>query len=64
MGKTHLMALEPEVAKRLNHFATAFLGYHLQGKSEYRDYILGGVCLIVFFGQDTVCLRVCRSHAA
>ena len=38
LGKTHMMVLEPEQAKRLNHFATAFLGYHLQGKSEYRDY--------------------------
>jgi predicted dienelactone hydrolase len=38
IGKTHLMALEPEVAKRLNHFATAFLGYHLQGKTEYGAY--------------------------
>jgi hypothetical protein len=27
-----------EEAKRMNHFATAFFGYHLQGKSEYRDY--------------------------
>jgi predicted dienelactone hydrolase len=38
IGKTHMMVLEPEVAKRLEHFATAFLGYHLQGKSEHRDY--------------------------
>jgi predicted dienelactone hydrolase len=38
IGKTHMMVLEPEVAKRLNHFATAFFGTYLQGKSDYRDY--------------------------
>jgi predicted dienelactone hydrolase len=38
IGKGHFWLLVPEEAKRLKHFATAFFGYHLQGKSEYRDY--------------------------
>jgi predicted dienelactone hydrolase len=38
IGKAHMMVLEPEAAKRMNHFATAFFGAYLQGKSEYRDY--------------------------
>ena len=37
IGKTHMFVLEPEVAKRLHHFATAFFGTYLQGKSEYRE---------------------------
>ena len=38
IDKTHGMVFEPESAKRMNHFATAFFGTYLQGKSEYRDY--------------------------
>jgi predicted dienelactone hydrolase len=36
IGRGHMMVLDPEVAKRLHHFATAFFGTYLQGKSEYR----------------------------
>jgi predicted dienelactone hydrolase len=38
IGKGHMMVFDPEQAKRLNHFATAFFGTYLQDKSEYRDY--------------------------
>jgi predicted dienelactone hydrolase len=38
IGRRHMFVLDPEVAKRLHHFATAFFGTYLQGKSEYRDY--------------------------
>jgi predicted dienelactone hydrolase len=38
IDKTHSMVFEPESAKRMNHFATAFFGTYLQAKSEYRDY--------------------------
>jgi predicted dienelactone hydrolase len=38
VGKRHMMVLEPEQALRLHHFAAAFFGTYLQGKSEYRAY--------------------------
>jgi predicted dienelactone hydrolase len=38
IGRGHMMVLDPEVALRLHHFATAFFGTYLQGKSEYREY--------------------------
>lgn len=38
IGKGHFWLLVPEGAERLSHFATAFFGTYLQGKSEYRDY--------------------------
>ena len=38
IGKTHMMVNETLEARRLKHFTTAFLGYHLQGKHEYRYY--------------------------
>ena len=38
IGEGHMMPFDPEVAKRLNHFATAFFGTYLQGKSEYRNF--------------------------
>jgi predicted dienelactone hydrolase len=38
IGRSHMMPFNPEVSKRLNHFATAFFGTYLQGKSEYRQY--------------------------
>jgi len=38
VGKEHLMVFEPESAKRMNHFATAFFGYHLQGREDYARY--------------------------
>ena len=33
-----MMVIGLEQMKRINHFATAFFGTYLQGKSEYRDY--------------------------
>ena len=38
VGRGHMFVLDPEQALRLHHFATAFFGTYLQGKSEYRDY--------------------------
>jgi predicted dienelactone hydrolase len=38
IGRKHMFVLDPEMAKRLHHFTTAFFGYYLQGKSEYREY--------------------------
>jgi predicted dienelactone hydrolase len=38
IGRGHMMVYEAEAEKRLNHFATAFFGTYLQGKSEYREY--------------------------
>lgn len=38
VGQRHSMVFDPEQVKRMNHFATAFFGTYLQGKSEYRDY--------------------------
>jgi predicted dienelactone hydrolase len=38
VGRSHMMPFDVTVATRLNHFATAFFGVYLQGKSEYRDY--------------------------
>ena len=36
VGRGHMFVLDPEQALRLHHFATAFFGTYLQGKSEYR----------------------------
>jgi predicted dienelactone hydrolase len=38
VGKTHMMVSDPEQAKRINHFATAYFGYHLQGRNDYAEY--------------------------
>jgi predicted dienelactone hydrolase len=38
VGRGHMMVAEIEQMDRINHFATAFFGTYLQGKSEYRDY--------------------------
>jgi predicted dienelactone hydrolase len=38
VGRGHMMVIELEQMKRINHFATAFFGTYLQNKSEYRDY--------------------------
>lgn len=34
----HMMVFDEEPRRRMNHFITAFFGYHLQGKEEYKDY--------------------------
>ncbi len=33
----HLMVFDSQPKARIKHFITAFFGYHLQGKKEYRD---------------------------
>lgn len=38
IGKEHMMVMEPETVKKLQHFAVAFLGYHLQGREDYQHY--------------------------
>ena len=38
VGPDHTMISDAEMQARMTHFAVAFFGYHLQGKSEYRDY--------------------------
>jgi predicted dienelactone hydrolase len=38
IGNGHMMVLNKEQAGRMNHFATAFFGYYLQGKSDYAEY--------------------------
>jgi predicted dienelactone hydrolase len=38
VGKSHMMVQDPEPMKRMNHFATAFFGYHLQGRTDYTKY--------------------------
>ena len=38
IGKGHMMVIDPEQAKRLNHFAAAFFGYYLQGRDDYAVY--------------------------
>ena len=38
IGKQHMMVEQPEVISRINHFAVAFFGYYLQGRTEYADY--------------------------
>lgn len=38
VGQDHMMVFDAKQVDRINHFATAFFGYYLQGKSEYRSY--------------------------
>jgi predicted dienelactone hydrolase len=38
VGKKHMMVMQTETARQLNHFAVAFFGYYLQGKSDYAQY--------------------------
>jgi predicted dienelactone hydrolase len=35
IGKDHTMVGDPEIKARMAHFATAFFGYHLQGRDDY-----------------------------
>jgi hypothetical protein len=42
IDKKHLMVLESEPARRLNHFATAFFGYYLQGRADDFEYFSQG----------------------
>jgi predicted dienelactone hydrolase len=38
IDKDYFMVEEPETVRRINHFATAFLGYYLQGRTDYAEY--------------------------
>ena len=38
-GRGHMMVIELEQMKRINHFATAFFGAYIQGKSGYRELL-------------------------
>lgn len=38
IGKTHMMVDESAQVDRIRHFATAFFGYYLQGREEYKQY--------------------------
>lgn len=37
LGKQHMMVWEEEPAARMKHFATAYFGYHLQGREDYKE---------------------------
>jgi predicted dienelactone hydrolase len=37
IDKTHMMVFDPEQAAQLKHFATAFYGYYLQGRADYKE---------------------------
>ena len=38
IGRDHYMILIPEPVERMQHFATAFFGYYLQGRQDYAEY--------------------------
>jgi len=38
MSKDHMMVYDSKAVARMAHFATAFFGYHLQGKADYAQY--------------------------
>jgi predicted dienelactone hydrolase len=38
IGKGHFMILTPVPVERMQHFATAFFGYYLQGREDYAEY--------------------------
>lgn len=44
LGLDHMMIYNPEMVERMAHFATAFFGYHLQGRQDLAE----------FFSQDFV----------
>jgi predicted dienelactone hydrolase len=39
IGKTHMGVLDSDGINKIRHFATAFFGYHLQGRQEYLEFI-------------------------
>jgi hypothetical protein len=57
VGKTHMMVLERKAATRLNHFATAFFGTYLQGRSDYLDHI-SEMFVLQFDDLAWECMRV------
>ncbi len=38
VGQGHMMVFDSDPAARMKHFATAFFGYHLQGRADYAEY--------------------------
>ena len=38
VNKNHMMVFNSEVGLRMKHFATAFFGYYIQGKEDYKIY--------------------------
>jgi predicted dienelactone hydrolase len=38
VGQDHIMVYDPEMIARMAHFATAFFGYHLQGREDLAQY--------------------------
>jgi hypothetical protein len=38
LNRDHMIVYDPEMLLRMRHFATAFFGYHLQGKQDYAQY--------------------------
>jgi len=44
IGQDHFMPLQFGAVFRMRHFATAFFGYHLQGKDEYRQFYSEEFC--------------------
>lgn len=38
VGQGHMMVFDAEPIARMSHFATAFFGYHLQGRADYAGY--------------------------
>jgi len=38
IGKGHMMVENTEVISRINHFAVAFLGYYVQGRTDYAKF--------------------------
>lgn len=42
IGQGHMLVTSAKQVARINHFATAFFGYYLQGKSVYLEYFSEG----------------------
>ncbi len=38
VGQGHMMVFDSDPLARMKHFATAFFGYHLQGRADYAEY--------------------------
>jgi predicted dienelactone hydrolase len=38
LDQGHMIVYDPEMISRMQHFAVAFFGYHLQGKTEYLEF--------------------------
>lgn len=38
IGQGHMMVFNPRQVEKINHFATAFFGYYLQGRDEFEIY--------------------------